>query len=332
MISVLIPTYNNGSTLRACLESISNQTLKADEIVIIDGHSKDDTIAIAKEFNCKIMYESGGSRASACNVGVEEAIGDYIVFTDSDVVAKEDWLEQLMKGFEEIKDDSIVCVTGPNIDYPNETKFGLAVKAIYNTFIGGSWSEQAQSIFNDKPRYVKSAAGCNVAYKKEKLLEIMPFNEKLITTEDTDINYKLLQKGYKLYFYPSAIVLHQRPQNHRSYRNKSFKYALGKVQFYRAHKTGLEFWHLIPPFYFMGLFFLIFASFASFWFLFIIAGYVGLYLLTLLLTSIVQGIKYKQKSYPFLLPIMFIEGHLWWSMGILKEIFNGAKDSENSTS
>ena len=320
-VSIVIPTYNSGSTIEDCLESLKKQTKSPEEIIIVDGHSKDSTIDIAKKYECKIFYEEGGSRAAACNVGVPEANGDYIVFIDADAIAKEDWLENLIAAFDKDHGREVVCTTGPNIEYPNETDFGKAVSAVYNTFIGGNWTEHIKSIFDKENRYVQSAAGCNAAYKRVYLEEVMPFNEKLITAEDTEINYKLIQKGYSIYFEPNAIVYHQRPQSHKAYRNKAKKYARGKIQFFRAHKAGLDFGHALPPLYFITGIFFILAILANYWVGLGIAGYFGFYLLTILLVSIIQSIRYKKWKFLYLLPFMFFEGHIWWSLGIIQEIF-----------
>lgn len=320
-VSLIIPTYNNEATLRACLESIKKQTLTPIEIIISDGHSTDQTLSIARAFGCKIVFEEGGTRAAACNIALKSAEGELIAFTDSDVIAKEDWLEKLVSTFEVMGDNDIVCITGPNIEYPNESLFGKAVTAVYNTFLGGAWSEQVRSIFNKEGRFVDSAAGCNAIYKREALDEVLPFNETLLTAEDTDINYKLLKQGYKLFFNPEAIVYHQRPQSHKALRSKSKKYAIGKVQFFREHKTGLELWHLLPSFYFITGLFLVLGLCVNFWFWVAIVSYFGLYLFVILLASIIQTIRFKQWKFLFLLPLMFIEGHISWSNGIFKEIF-----------
>ncbi|MBY9002168.1 MAG: glycosyltransferase [Candidatus Heimdallarchaeota archaeon] len=321
-VSVIIPTFNNAKTLRECLKSIASQTLKPLEVIISDGHSTDGSIEIAKEFNCTITYEEGGSRSSACNEALKISKGEIVAFTDSDVIAKEDWLEILVHAFEGVQDEKIACITGPNIEYPNESMFGKAVSAVYNTFLGGGWSEQVQSIFNKERRFVESAAGCNAAYKRTSLDEVLPFNESLITAEDTDINYRLIQKGYSILFVPDAIVFHQRPQNHKSFRNKSKKYALGKVQFYRTHDAGLEIWHLLPPLYFITGIFLLLPLLVDLLWGWIIIGYYSTYLVAILVSSLVQTIRFKHPSFLYLLPLMFIEGHIWWSAGILKEIFN----------
>jgi cellulose synthase/poly-beta-1,6-N-acetylglucosamine synthase-like glycosyltransferase len=320
-VSIVIPTYNSGATIKDCLESIEKQTKPPEEIIIVDGHSTDSTIDIAKQFKCRILFEEGGTRAAACNVGVPEAKGDYVVFIDADAIAKEDWLENLISAFEEDHGREVVCTTGPNIEYPNESIFGKAVSAVYNTFIGGNWSEYIRSIFDRDSRYVQSAAGCNAAYKRIKLEEIMPINENFITAEDTEINYKLIQKGYSIYFEPNAVVYHQRPQTHKAYRNKAKKYARGKIQFFRAHRAGLDLGHILPPLYFItGIFFLL-ALLANYWLALGIAGYFGAYLLIILLVSFIQTIRYKKWQFLYLLPIMFFEGHVWWSLGIIQEIF-----------
>ncbi len=326
-VSLIIPTYNNGSTLRPCLESIKKQSLVPNEIIIADGHSTDDSINIAKEYDCKIVYEDRGTRAAACNEALKIAQGDIIVFTDSDVVTDKEWLENLVETFNKM-DSEVACVAGPHLEYPNESLFGKAVSAIYNTVFGGRWSDQVKSIFDNKERFIQSAAGCNAAYRREALEEVLPFNESLLTAEDTDINYRLTQKGKKLFFTPSAIVYHQRPQKHKAFRNKSKKYAIGKIQFFRTHKTGLELWHLLPVLYFLTGLFLLTTLFVNLWIGIGVAVYFGIYLIVINVVSIAQAIRYRHWQFLFMLPLMFIEGHLFWSLGVLQEIFASKKKSD----
>ncbi len=323
-ISLIIPTFNNESTLRACLESISKQNLVPSETIIADGYSTDNTINIAKEFDCKIVYENRGTRAAACNEALKVAQGDIIAFTDSDVVVDKGWLENIVEAFNKM-DIEVACVAGPHLEYPDESLFGRAVSAVYNTIFGGRWSEQAKSIFDKQERFVQSAAGCNAAYRRESLEEVLPFNESLLTAEDTDINYRLIQRGKRLFFTPNAIVYHQRPQKHKSFRNKSRKYAIGKIQFFRVHKAGLELWHLIPLLYFFTGIFLSLALFVNLWAGIGLAAYFGAYLIVIKIISVIQAIKYRQWKFLFMLPIMFFEGHLFWSIGILQEVFSAKK-------
>lgn len=321
MISVLIPTLNNEQTIGACLESIQKQSLKPDEIIVIDGYSSDKTVEIARKYKCNILFEERRTRAAACNTGLRNATGDIIIFTDGDCIAKENWIEELIKSFECNEDGSIVAITGPNVEYPKESLFGKAVNAIYSSLIGGRWSEQSQSIFNMKPRYVKSAAGCNVAYRRKCFDEVGLFNEDLITAEDSEFNFRLREKGYKIYFNPSAVVYHRRPQNHKSFRNKARRYAEGKVQVFRIHQHGINAWHLLPPFYISLLVLLAFGSIFQTELLYCFLFVFGTYVLSVLVSTIVSAIRYRKIQFLYLLPVMYIEGHLWWSIGIFSKIF-----------
>ncbi len=97
-VSVIIPTKNNGDILEKCLSSIKNLDYPKDkiEVIIVDGHSKDATVEIAKKYGCRILYEDIGTRGGACNVGVRNAEGKFIAFTDADCVVPKDWLTNLI--------------------------------------------------------------------------------------------------------------------------------------------------------------------------------------------------------------------------------------------
>ncbi|NWG10483.1 glycosyltransferase [Candidatus Bathyarchaeota archaeon] len=56
LVSVIVPTYNSQKTIKQCLQSIKNQTYKEIETIVIDRHSKDQTIQIAKKYKTKLLY------------------------------------------------------------------------------------------------------------------------------------------------------------------------------------------------------------------------------------------------------------------------------------
>ena len=73
LISIIIPTKNNGDILEKCLASIKNLDYPKEEleVIIVDGHSTDETVKIAKKYSCKIVYENIGTIGGARNIGVE---------------------------------------------------------------------------------------------------------------------------------------------------------------------------------------------------------------------------------------------------------------------
>ncbi|MDE7017261.1 MAG: glycosyltransferase [Lachnospiraceae bacterium] len=88
-ISVIVPVYNTVDYLERCVDSIRNQTYENLEILLIDDGSTDGTgqlcDILAKQDNrIRVYHKANGGASSARNVGIQNAIGDYIGFIDSD--------------------------------------------------------------------------------------------------------------------------------------------------------------------------------------------------------------------------------------------------------
>jgi glycosyltransferase involved in cell wall biosynthesis len=86
MISVIIPVYNRAKYIADCLESVFNQTCKDFEVLVVNDGSTDNTEEVLSPYMNRIRYISkqNGGAASARNVGIENARGEYVAFLDSD--------------------------------------------------------------------------------------------------------------------------------------------------------------------------------------------------------------------------------------------------------
>ena len=88
-LSVIIPVHNTEKYLYRCIESITNQTYKNLQIILIDDESTDSSFSICKEFENKdprvsVFSNNGKGVSSARNFGMSKAKGEYITFVDSD--------------------------------------------------------------------------------------------------------------------------------------------------------------------------------------------------------------------------------------------------------
>lgn len=81
-ITVQIPTLNEGESLADTLEQIPREIV--DEILIIDGHSTDNTLEIAKSFGCRVLVQPGRGYGDAMRFGFQNAMGDVIISMDAD--------------------------------------------------------------------------------------------------------------------------------------------------------------------------------------------------------------------------------------------------------
>lgn len=94
-ISVVIPAYNEEKSIKECLVSLQNQSLLPDEIIVVDDGSTDKTVKIVKSLPVKLILAKHGGPGNARNLGVSKAIGDIIVFVDSDMTFDKNFIRTL---------------------------------------------------------------------------------------------------------------------------------------------------------------------------------------------------------------------------------------------
>ncbi len=87
LVSVCVPTYNCVRTLRLCLESVWAQDYPHLELLVIDGGSRDGTVALAQEMGARVLF-CPGKLLAARMAGAREAQGEYVLMLDADQVLK----------------------------------------------------------------------------------------------------------------------------------------------------------------------------------------------------------------------------------------------------
>ena len=105
MVSVVVPVYNTKKYLKRSLDALVNQTLHHEEleIILVDDGSTDGSESICDEYErnypglVRVLHKSNGGQASARNLGIREAKGEYIGFADSDDYVDITMFEKLYK-------------------------------------------------------------------------------------------------------------------------------------------------------------------------------------------------------------------------------------------
>lgn len=213
-ISVLIPVRNEANNIERCLKAVMSQSCKPYEVIVIDGHSTDGTAEKASKFPVKILYEDYHNRAGACQVGIENAEGDYVAFTDGDCIPDKDWLSSLVREF----DDGIAGVSG-NLKGIGK---GLWTESI-NLTIGSFFSGSLNSL--KKKRFVRglSVVSDNGMCRRRDILKAGGFNINLSGGEDLELSNRLRQLG-KLLHVPDAVVLHDHSRSFKEFAYQAYRY------------------------------------------------------------------------------------------------------------
>lgn len=115
LVSIIVPVYNVPERyLKACIESLINQTIKEIEIIIVDDGSKDNSGAICdmyagKDSRIKVIHKKNGGLAAARNTGFRAAAGEYITFVDGDDWIDKNMCEVMYSAAKDNKVDLVMC-------------------------------------------------------------------------------------------------------------------------------------------------------------------------------------------------------------------------------
>jgi teichuronic acid biosynthesis glycosyltransferase TuaG len=111
-VSIILPFYNAQKTIKESIESVLDQEHENFELILVNDGSTDDSFAVVDQFKdnrIKYIFKSNAGVASARNLGIEHANGDYICFLDSDDLMTSNALTSRIRCFE---NDSNVSIVG----------------------------------------------------------------------------------------------------------------------------------------------------------------------------------------------------------------------------
>lgn len=242
LISIIIPTLNEENNLPRALESIKkiDYPFEKTEIIIVDGGSTDKTLEIARKFGVKIYQNQLKIRGAGCKIGIEKARGEFVAFTDADCVTPVNWLKDLLSAF---NDSQVAGVGGPNITPKDDTQFAKAVGEVINllTKPGSRYGFNTKKIIE-----IYHNPGCNVLYKRKPILKVGNFNTELLTCEDEELDFRLIENGYKLLFTPKVVVNHYRRPTYKKIFVQFYRFAVGRSQAIKLHPKMARWFHFFP--------------------------------------------------------------------------------------
>jgi glycosyltransferase involved in cell wall biosynthesis len=194
-LSVIIPAYNAGATLGACLAAIFAQAADDVEVIVVDDGSQDDTRQVALRYPATLLVLPHNQGPSAArNYGVAHAKGEFLFFIDADVALGKD---ALARGRELIAAPGIDAVVGSYDDEP-------AVRTLVSQF-----KNLAHHYFHQRsgPEATTLFGACSVI-RRELFVAVGGFDEQRRLLEDVDLGYRLTARGARIRLEPGLQVKH----------------------------------------------------------------------------------------------------------------------------
>lgn len=244
LISIVMPVRNEMSYLDASFDRIDEQDYPREriEIILVDGASTDDTMAIARAravSDPRITVVPGTYNCpAAMNAGIARARGEFVAKVDGHGYISVAFLKTASDFLTEHPECG--CVGGPI------TPLGDQPIAMSNLLARFSKFGVGQGVYTIEKRVCSvDSVQCGV-YRKSALEAVGNFDENMQFGEDEELNYRLIQAGYKIYQTPAmTFYYHIRPSFAALFR-QYFNYGCARVKVLKKHPTFFRLKHIIP--------------------------------------------------------------------------------------
>lgn len=260
-VSIVMPCYNEESTIGSAIESLLklDYPKKMIEIIVVDDKSTDGSPEVVRKYVRKygnvrliINKRNSGGAAEPTNLGVKAAKFKYIAVADADSTPEKDALKKMI-GFLQ-SDSKIGGVTCAVLAKPPET-FMQKLQEI--EYIVIAWARKLLDIVDS----VYVTPGPFALYRKKTLLEVGLFDTKNMT-QDIEIVWRMLSKGYKARMCLDARVYSETPRKFKPWWRQRIRWNIGGNQTLWKYKklvfrNGMLGAFIIPFFaasMFLGLF------------------------------------------------------------------------------
>ncbi|MFT4309510.1 MAG: glycosyltransferase [Candidatus Woesearchaeota archaeon] len=321
VISIVVATLNEEKHIGGLLESFASQSYPKDsfEILLYDGLSDDNTVSIASQYedkiNIRIFENTKRRQVYAFNMGLKDSIGEYYMILGAHSSIGSTFIEDHYASYKDIssKHDNVAGVGGIHLQKKENTLMSrMGYLFFSNPLSGASYSRfNKSSGFRDTISFG--------FYRKDVLLEVGGFDERLITGQDYEINARIRRKGYLLYQDSRLVSEYSIRPNIMMFLKQIYRYSMARGVFYRMGYYNVL-W-LVPV---MLLLYEIMALASYFVYGTVILFYPMLLYLGILLAGGLYSVVMRRDILGLLLPILLFITHHISAVGFIKGLVFGS--------
>jgi glycosyltransferase involved in cell wall biosynthesis len=277
--SVIVPVFNRPEEVKELLESLTHQTNKNFEVILVEDGSTLSSIEVYEEYSDKLViqyiFKQNSGPGPSRNVGFEKARGEYFVVFDSDCVLPVHYFEAVDKF---LTTQPVDAWGGPDRGREDFTllqqAMGFTMASFWTT--GGIRGGKKN---NFQPRSFNMGMS-RIVFEKTKGFAFDRF------AEDIELSIRVRKLGFTTALIPDAYVFHKRRTTFSQFFNQVSNFGKGRILVGRNHAGEVKLTHWFPSLFLIGLLSLPFLFLiSSLLFTIAIAGYF-LYFLMILLDAL----------------------------------------------
>ncbi|WP_111672401.1 glycosyltransferase [Algoriphagus litoralis] len=247
--SVIIPVFNRPSEAFELLASLSHQSFKDFEVILVEDGSVNKADQIASSFqstlSVRYFFQENQGQGFARNFGMDQAKGDFFVILDSDVILPESYLSVLKSAILSRKLDAFGGPDAAASDFSDLQKaMDFAMTSFWTT--GG-----IRGKLKDPSKY--QARGFNMGVSRAVFESIGGFVDPN-QGEDIEWSIRIKKAGFTLELVEDAFVYHKRKNTLLSFAKQAFSFGRNRVNVSRFHPEAIKLVHWLPTFFLFFLF------------------------------------------------------------------------------
>jgi len=325
-VSVIVPCYNEQSTIRSLLEALREQTYPRAglEVIVADGMSTDGTraaiIAFQRDFpdlEVRVVDNKNRSIPSGVNRAIEAARGEIILRLDGHSKPYPDYLANTIAAHEASRGANIGGVWEIRPGADTWIAKSIAVAAAHPLGVGDALYRHAQ--------YAAEVDTVPFGSFRRTLIEqVGAFDESLLTNEDYEFNVRIRKAGGKIWLDPSIRSVYFARSTFLELIRQYWRYGFWKWRMLRRYPDTLRWRQALPPLFVLSLLGLalcsIFFPFARL----LLASEFLIYFSIMILAGLYAAIRQRSPYLILGLPLTIAAMHLSWGSGFLWSIFSSS--------
>ena len=249
LVSVIVPARNEEGSIGATLRSLRGQDYPNLQIIVVDGKSSDRTAAIvrahmAEDPRVELVDNPRQITPVALNVALEHARGPWLVRMDAHSTVDPGYVTAAVARLREGSWGGV----GGRKDGDARTPTGRAIAAALSSRFGVGGSLYHHGTTEQETDHIPFGA-----YRTDLVRSLGGWDERLVTNQDFEFDYRLRQSGARLLFDPRLRIAWQSKETLGDFYRQYHRYGRGKVDVARLHPRSVYPRHLIPPLFVLWL-------------------------------------------------------------------------------